>query len=70
VPATPADIQKLRPILKHIAHKGPHFHAQCMRTKGVIAAFPDPKSRAAVCARLKDWHTGTESWRKGKKKHG
>ena len=67
---SPGDIAKLRPILKHIDKKGGGFHTACMRTKGVMAKFPDPKSRAAVCARLKDLEMGTTEWRKGNQKKG
>ncbi len=64
---SPADLAKLRPIIKHIAAKGPHFFRQCMNTEGVKKQYPDPKRRAAACAVLKDLHEGNTNWRKGGK---
>lgn len=66
---SPSDLKHLRPLIRHIADKGPHFFGQCMDTKGVIARFPNPLRRKKVCAVLKDLHEGNTDWRKGKKKH-
>lgn len=63
---SPADVKHLTPIIKHIQKKGPHFHGQCMRMKGLKAKYPSKRHRAAICAVLKDLARGTTSWRKGR----
>lgn len=67
---SPPDVEKLKPLLKHINAKPGGFHTACMNTKGVIAKYPSKEARAAVCAVLKDVKTGTTSWRKGNQKKG